>query len=201
MEINCNRITIDSNCNLHIIDNDYNCHYVQVFILKLVSSTSTQIIIKDNRFDDVSFNTEGDGYYTITKLTVPLDKENPYYYNDGKFYHNGEEITLQQLLEINPNTTGLEIDYIHYFSICNLKKCFIAMCQQIFEQQSSICNKNNVDSFLIYKRDLLWSAINVINYLVDMQQYEEAQSILEQMTECNGLCPPQTGKVNCGCSK
>lgn len=199
MDINCNKITVDSNCNLYINDNDYNCHYVQVFILNLDQQASTQTIIKDSRLDEVVFTYEGDGFYVITRLTVPLDKESNYYYEDGKFYHNGSELSLEQLLKINP-TTGLQMDYIYYLGTCNLKKCFIALCQQIFEQNSSICNKNNIDSTLIYKRDLLWSALNVIKYLVEIDQYDRANEILKQITECNGLCP-STENFNCGCSK
>jgi len=68
-----------------------------------------------------------------------------------------------------------------------------------------MCNKPNSDSSLIYKRDLLWSAMNVIKYLVEMDQLEEAQRLLEEITACNGLCsssqPEFTSNCGCGCRK
>ena len=200
--MNCNKIFTDFNCNLHIIDNDFNCHYVQIFVLKLHNSEESQTFVREERMEDIVFSTQGDGFYTITRITVPKDESALWYYKDGKIYHGlREEFTIPQFIEINLKTTDLDIDYIHYFSVCNLKKCFIAICQQIFETNSSICKKADIDSTIIYKRDLLWSALNVIKYLVDMDQYEEAQRILDEITECNGLCPQHTGTRNCGCGR
>jgi hypothetical protein len=45
-----------------------------------------------------------------------------------------------------------------------------------------------IDKELIYKRDLLWSALNVIKYMIEIDQYEEAERLLERIMGCNGLC-------------
>lgn len=202
---NCNNIIIDKDCNIIINDYDYNYNFVQVFILKLTTSkgsTPTQTIIRDSRNKKVVFNSKGDGFYTICKLTVPLDESKPYYYKNGKFYNNIREVSIQELININPEVSGVKVSYSYYFSTCNLKKCFVKICQEIFNSQTSICNKSNVDSSLLYKRDLIWSALNVINYMAEMDQMEEAQRLLEEITQCNGLCSSYGIKKSsrgCGC--
>lgn len=94
-------------------------------------------------------------------------------------------------------------------SICKLRKCYVNLCQQIFENKNfSPCwSKNKVDSELIYKRDLVWMAINVITYLWKLgHNNEEIQRLLTQINSCNGLCQPylvsnSEGNSNgCGCS-
>lgn len=86
------------------------------------------------------------------------------------------------------------------FSICHLEKCYINLCKQILDKLAkdknnisghNISQCNNLDDDLkdlIYKRDLIWATINVINYLTQDCLYEEAQKILEQMQSCNGIC-------------
>ena len=200
----CNKIYVDRNCNMIIEDNSFNCNYVQVFIMKLTTSngsTPTKTIVRENRSQKVVFDKVEDGFYTICKLTIPVDESMPYYYRNGKFYHNVQEVYLQEIININPEVSQVQFDYIYYFSTCNLRKCFIKACQDIFAQQTSICNKSNIDHSLTYKRDLLWSALNVIDYMVEMDQMEEAQRLLAEITGCNGLCSPQSNFSGCGCGK
>ena len=196
----CNDIiTTDRNCNLIINDNTFNCKYVQIFIIKANNGYNfNQMQTKTSRIQQIKFPITEDGFYTLCKFTVPTDEMMPYYYKDGKYYNNVREVSINELLNINPEVSKLKIEYFYYFSTCNLKKCFIKVCEDIFKQTSSICNKN-IDSDLSYKRDLLWSALNVIQYMVEMDQYEEAQRLLEEITQCNGLCSKKSN--NCGCGR
>ena len=61
----------------------------------------------------------------------------------------------------------------------------------------------SVNTELSYKRDLLWAALSVIEYLVEMCQMEEAQRILKEIAGCNGLCPEALDNTSnnsgCGC--
>jgi hypothetical protein len=53
---------------------------------------------------------------------------------------------------------------------------------------------------LILKRDLVWAALNVIQYMIDFNQLAEAQRLLERINGCNGLCSSEdTGDKGCGC--
>ena len=89
------------------------------------------------------------------------------------------------------------------FSICHLRKCYKNICQTIFNSRIfDKCFKAKVNSDLIFRRDLVWATINVIQYLVDSEQFAEAQLVLERINECPGLCTEQekeSGKKGCGC--
>ena len=200
--MNCNnKITYDKDCNLYI-NEVFNPNYVQVFIIKFTNSSFSDVIqtsIIEEENQKIIIKNAQDGFYTICKLTIPIDSAQPYYYKNGKFYHNIWEVDLQELIELNPKVSKIKIEYIYYFSLCNISKCFIKICQDIFSQQTSICNKLNIDNSLIYKRDLIWSTINIIKYMADMDQIEEALRLLEEITSCNGLCP-QSEFNNCGCN-
>ena len=55
---------------------------------------------------------------------------------------------------------------------------------------------------LDYKRDLVWAALNVIQYMIDSNQLAEAQRLLERINGCNGLCSNEdTGDKGCGCEQ
>lgn len=200
--MNCYKIYANKNCHTIIENDNFNIGYVYVYILQRnrINCTSVnQTVIRENIDDPIEFSIGEDGYYLLCKLIVPTDITQPYYYFDGKFYKGNEEIQLQELIETNPEVSKVEISYEHYFQICHLRQCYIDICQRIFEEQASIrCEKNKVDKELIYKRDLIWSAINVIKYLVEFEQFEEAERLLQKITGCNGLCQHEESK-GCGC--
>ena len=192
-----------------------------------------ETIIKNPTFGDHSspymqIPIEFDGWFTVNYIVLPnkewFDREKGktsgsalglysiVYFSDGDHIYkyvdgNIQEVTLSEILEINPiNTTLSKIDK-DYISICFLQKCYINLCQQIFNERgfSSCWNKNTIDSELVYKRDLVWMAINVIKYLTSLDQLSEVERIIEQVNGCNGLCKSDTAyKSNnsgCGCSK
>lgn len=204
--MNCNKIIYDKNCNTIIQDNNYDSNYVFVYVLQLnqTAGITSQVFIKTSEDQQVIFDLGLDGFYTLVTLKVPIGVGSNYYYQDDKFYHLFEEISLQNLIELNPNVSGLEISYDYYFQTCKLKKCFVNTCYQIFDSQTNIsCNNLKLDSNLIYKRDLIWSTLNVINYMVELDQYEEAERLLERIMGCNGLCNNSCldsyNVSNCGC--
>jgi len=49
--------------------------------------------------------------------------------------------------------------------------------------------------------------MNIVKYMTDLNQLDEAERIIEQVTSCNGICnneQNQTNRINssgCGCSK
>jgi len=48
---------------------------------------------------------------------------------------------------------------------------------------------------------MVWMAINVIKYLVEFNQFAEAQRLIERLSSCNGLCGSNKSsrKGGCGC--
>ena len=179
----------------------------------------------ENHYTKIPVNS--DGWFNVVHLVLPseewfnkeasktrgsaLDLYSIVYYSDGSKvykYVNGssQETNLREVLEINPVNTTISKISKNFVSICFLRKCYINLCQQIFNDRgfSQCQSKNNVDSELVYKRDLVWMAINVIKYLTECEQLYEVERIIESIQGCNGLCPQSniSSKVGgCGCSK
>ena len=190
------------NCSISIQEDNYDSNYAYVYILQLnrVSGVTSSILIKDSEEAEVEFDNLLDGFYTLVSLKVPRDMSNLYYFKDGSFYKNVQEVELQEIIDTNPEVSGVEVSYQYYFHTCRLRRCYVSACQAILDRVSSVkCEKNDVDKNLIYRRDLLWSALNVINYMAESNQYEEAERLLERITGCNGLC--DNSKEGCGCQE
>ena len=203
---------------------------VSISVLKL--NKVTENIVKDYTISKhteqyISLPVKFDGWFTVEYIVIPTkkwfeselqkiegsalnlysiiyfaDESTIYKYVDGTVY----AIPLDEILEINPINTTISKTSKDYVSICFLRKCYINLCQQIFNSRgfSSCWNKNDIDSELIYKRDLAWMAINVIKYLTECEQLYEVERIIEVLQGCNGLCPQKsiTSKTSgCGCSK
>lgn len=201
--MNCDKIIHDENCNIIVQEDNYDDNYAFVYILQLNQTTgiTNQIFIKTSEEEPVIFDIGLDGFYTLVTLKVPKDSQAEYYYNNNNFYCNGTKIELQELIRLSSTTSEIKVTYDYYFQTCNLKKCFIDICYQIFDTPS-ICDNSKVDSSLIYKRDLIWSALNVIRYMSEMGQYEEAERLLERIMGCNGLCNNKchsSRNSKCGC--
>ena len=169
-----------------------------------------------------------DGWFTVNYIVLPnkdwFDRERDkssgsalglykivYFVDNGYIYKyvNGEIVgaSIEEVLEINPIDTTISKTSKDYVSICFLQKCYVNLCQQIFNDRgfSQCWNKNSVDSELVYKRDLVWMAINVIKYLTEFNQLAEVERIIEQIMSCNGLCTNsqiyKSSNTGCGCNK
>lgn len=193
--------------------------------LNSLENPSTKSIVFSNEVP-----IEFDGWFTVEYVVLPtkswfqnalkmqsqvdiLGVYDSVYYIDGsevyKYNPRTQEISqvtdLTEIIEINPVNTTISITTNDYVSICFLTKCYINLCQQIFESRglTQCWNKNNIDSELIYKRDLVWMAINVIKYMVECSQLYEAERIIELLHSCNGVCGDKKARSNgngCGCS-
>lgn len=170
--------------------------------------------------DCSTFKINEDGLYLITHLILPkkeslgnIEKlaENNFIYA----YDNGsivryisekkiwESINIEQLLELNIteyHTIAYCQDYA--FSICKLKECFYNLIKNLLGKFCG-ADKCQTDKHkdLVYKRDILWMAINVIDYLLDEERYYEALQMLINITDCTGFCHSgdNNGSSGCGC--
>lgn len=220
----CDKIISDLNCNIIVQDEQFEYEvdenqefvldehgdkvpsYVYIYILQLngISEKITQSFIKEHEDQQIIFNDKKDGYYTLCTIKISRDHSKPYYFHKGRYWKQNQdsevatEVTLQEILNVNPEVSEIEITYDSYFSVCNLRKCFIRMCQEIFNSRATIRCETKFKDSLTYNRDLVWAALNVIQYLVDFEQYGEAQRILERISGCNGLCKESKGR-DCGC--
>ena len=204
---------------------------VSIDVLQHNKTTETvyrdPVYTKHDTLQPINIPVEFDGWFDVIHLVLPsiewfnreinksegsaLGLYDLVYFSDGidiyKYLDgNVSQVTIIEVLEVNPINTTISKTNRDYVSICFLRKCYINLCQQIFEDRGfSRCqNKNKVDSELIYKRDLVWMAINVIKYLTECEQLAEVERIIETIQGCNGLCVSSnlTSKTNgCGCSK
>lgn len=149
------------------------------------------------------------------KFSEMSDDEKQEFINNGVvFYKNGiyfykkpkmsldniKEVTIQELVQINHKLTNIDITYYYYFQICKLKNCFAKIAKSILDRRSGLKCESKISSEDIYKRDLIWSALNTILYMAEQEQFEEASELLERIVGCNGLCEGEDYS-NCGCNK
>ena len=180
---------------------------VSIYIVQANRSSSSKIIyykLIQNSSEQRTIELDPtDGYLQFCHIVLPLEdyKGSSIYYSDGRYvYKNGQRLNdLQELVEINTNEF---IRHTHnFFSVFHLRKCYVSLCQKVFNDRGfDRCFNGKVDSSLIYKRDLVWAALNVIQYMIDFNQLAEAQRLLERINGCNGLCSSEdTGDKGCGC--
>lgn len=191
------------------------------------NQTLKTIYTKHDTLKSVDIPIGFDGQFSLVHLVIPniewFNKElektegsalglyDIVYFSDGTDiykYINGKtsQVTIDDILEINTVNTTISRISRDFVSICFLRKCYINLCQQIFNDRgiSKCWNKNKVNSELIYKRDLVWMAINVVKYLTQCEQLAEADRVIKTIQGCNGLCVSTnlTNSTNgCGCSK
>ena len=204
---------------------------VSIDVLQL-NKTSETIYINPTYTDhsdvtDSTLQVGSDGWFSLVHLVLPsaewFNKEKEksegsalglynivYYVDESTIYKyiNGEiqQVDLTEILEINTVDTTISKISEDFISICFLRKCYVNLCKQMLNDRgfSSCWNQNKIDNELIYKRDLVWMALNVIKYLTECEQLAEVERIIEVINGCNGLCASSVSSTNtsdCGCSK
>lgn len=209
-------------------------HCDSILLIETHKSTDPldEITISDYTFED-TISVNKDGWVTIWYVVLPnkrwidlkekattgriQDSDKWYYFIDNNkvyAYYKGDIQEVEDIKiiisDLTPPTTSITTK--EYVNISNLYDCYINFCQQLLQDRgfSKCWSKNKVDSELVYKRDLVWMAINVIDYLVDRnnkpnQTLAEAQRIIELIHSCTGVCPEQGNNTKsgygCGCSQ
>lgn len=82
------------------------------------------------------------------------------------------------------------------FTICNLIKYFVSLQRKTLAKLSS--NYCYDDSQNALQKDFILSTIYVLDYLKDINNFAEAQRILDNITECD-LIDSKIVSDNCGC--
>ena len=204
MNIN-NRILYDNKGNIVLKKELFEQGFVYIYVLQLNRSdgrTTSQICIRKTEEEEIKFTIGKDGYYVLCRIIVSDTPNEGYYYANDSLYKGSEEIDLQEIINVNPEVSQLNIVFYQYFQMYKLKICYINLVKNILSSSCSIrCNSKYANQSDIYKRDLLWSAINTLEYLIEMGQYEEAEKLLERITDCNGICDNSEtfNNNNCGC--
>lgn len=134
-----------------------------------------------------------DGYFVISEILLP-DSEGQGVWTDGdKIYdENGIEITVEQLLEIDPETSNIVRDDDSIVITYYLNEYYHSVLK--VSLQDGLCGKCKSTTQKA-ELDTLMIGLEVIDYLVENEQYYEAQRIIEQLSSCVGL---MNSNCNCG---
>lgn len=210
------KINTDKDCNIIVSNNIEELrNSVVLYIAQLNESSRTTILyskLHSEKEVTITLSPQKNGFMTFCSIILPklpplpdLYNQSISYYSDGEQIYKiveGEIITVkdwQELIDLNNPPFTREIQ--NFFSVCFLRKCYISLCQKIFKSRGfDKCFNDKVNSQLLYKRDLVWAALNTIQYMIDSNQLAEAQRLLERIGGCNGLCTSEdTGDKGCGC--
>lgn len=155
--------------------------------------------------------TKGDGIYIIDHFVIPYSAHSGSI--SVKCVINGDkpklvtgpnetEIAESQYLEVLLNASDIPHTQATTLCTCGLHECYYHLAMELL-QQPGICDTQERRD-LIYKRDLVWMGINVIDYLLDQGNIYEANAILWKLEGCNGVCSKNLGHKpfkSCGCNK
>ncbi len=207
-------LSADENGNLVLTDRtnyseweeDVSNHIVIERLLDYKSSiiTTKTTLLVENTVS--SFELIADGMYVYQKLILPTEShegDDYCYYEDGKIYLNGEVVDFETIWkQKSENVNVFWFDDI-FFSIFNIVKCFIITesnrLNSIFENGCKIACTNNPYAA---NADFLASALFVLRYLIRQNKYQEAQSLLNRLQTCSGLCKDVRKSLKeCGCGE
>ena len=175
--------------------------------------------------DACTFNLKEDGFYTIDHYIFPnidwynwYKNEAPQEYKDkiNRVYIIDEgvikkevegvlkETTLREVLEMNLEGTPIQQEHINTFFTGNMQQCYINYCKKLFNALLNKCRTSAYNEDL-YARDFIWMTLNIIDYLIQFEQFMEAEKIVEEFNTCGGFCQDnkygQHTAHGCGCSK
>lgn len=111
-------------------------------------------------------------------------------------------VNVDEIWEYQPSSM-LSLQKV-VFSFCKLQKCLVNLQKQILKNPNNCngCGKRTGDSNDRYNRDFLLNAIYVLDYLTKNNNYEEAQSIIDNLQDCAGvICKDVELKSDCNCGK
>ena len=152
-----------------------------------------------------------DGLYEYYKVKV-LTKEAVGEFTDNRIYWDGSLKYGNSPLKIEdlPKYVGMvgkgAEDYYceDVFSLCKLEHCVAELQRQTVLSNICNCGKNakgacNKGDSLKDQRDFLFISLNVLQWLVARQRYQEATEILDALASCGSLCKDLLKKPDCGC--
>lgn len=135
--------------------------------------------------------------FIIERSPAALDQYSIiYFFDNDSFYKyiNGDivNVPIEEILEVNTETTTLIKSSSYVFPICHLEQCLFRLCLYLLENMpcKDPCFTDKIKGFAqdILNRDIVWMAINAIQYAIEQQQLFRAQNILEQIQTCWGIC-------------
>lgn len=169
------------------------------------------------------YDVPGNGLYHYQKLVIPTYTHSQTHENEYLFYRNGVVYFIDSDSGINMSWSDIEgdfddiyravIDYrldncFHFdddsFSMYDLVECYaLTEKERIRNYLKNNCNGNcEKNNELELKADILLSAVNVIEHLIENGDFFEAQRILNGLNTCGNLCSSVKNNLKgCGCGR
>lgn len=136
-----------------------------------------------------------DGYFIITEIKLPLVSGTGYYINGESVYNpNGQEISIEDLLLINPSTSNIVRSDQNYISLFLLKDYYLKLLKTKYLKNICNCGCGCIDKIDKVQLDTLTMGLDLIEALEVKSQYFEIQRIVEKLSVCFGLI---TSDCNC----
>lgn len=143
------------------------------------------------------------------------------YYDDVNnnrivYFHKGSELSFYNRTDLIgflhsidlTNLEGVIMDEGFIFSICNTEYCFNQMIKADLDLKLGYdkklgkykcpggCPDNTNESIHL---DFLRNAIAALKYLLECENYNDAQRIIDLISKCGGICSKYTRNDDCGC--
>lgn len=189
------------------ITNDLLSEYVRTYDYSITKDGRYRyykFVVDTLRHPSVDF---GDGYFHI--------KDKVIYYNDKLYLGTsnapntvtslaGYATEITDYYQLNNHVDILDYYYVtEIFSLCLLRKCVVNFQREVLYESLRNCNlapciKNN-SSVNRTERDFLFVALFILENLIGVGNFDEAQRIFEQLENCNNLlCGSYSNTSCCG---
>lgn len=183
----------------------------------------------ETSLDVADFQLDKDGIYNIYHIIIPsiewfnelvkdninfLKEYNIIYITDGDYVYkcsiddnndiHYSKCSIEEVYQVNSCGTTLFSSTETIFSTYNLYMCYINICKELLgdPHKCSACNYQSTNMDLRYRRDLVWMALNVIEYYIKRDELEAAYQVIVDLMGCGGLCENTIKREHsCGCSK
>jgi hypothetical protein len=191
-------MTLTENQNTLVITDAVIADYSNVYIIQKITPSVadpeniTYLVSEDGGTIAITL----DGYYNVHRLQITTTAGAGYYilgdvlYGPGDVVIQGADVYL--LLDIADFAAeGIIYSVADYFTYYNIEKYYVDFLKTKFLKNVCCCNPPNDRSII----DPLTMGIDVIKYLLEYQQYNEAARIVEMLATCTGVI-----NTSCGCN-
>ena len=87
-------------------------------------------------------------------------------------------------------------------SIAYLKDCLFNLQKMVLADPKNCNGCGAANQLLVYNRDFLLNAVYVLEHLLEIEEYEEANDLILQLSTCSGIkCTSPMLKKDCNCGK
>lgn len=188
--------------NISQVDNTLNisstAYSGYTYIHAIQSVTINEVILVNDVFTTAasSYNFLTDGYFIIIEIKLPTTPGEYYYISDEIIYNpEGEEITVEQLLDIDVTDTNISRVDEDYTTIYYLNDYYLALLRSKYLKNICNCGCGCIDKQDKVRLDTLTMGLDLIEALIGKAQYYEVQRIVEKLMICFGIV-----ENNCNCT-